>query len=463
MKNFYSQLISILTRYKSGTPLFIICIAALFSLTFPKLSHSVQYAISGDYDVRVINLDNADDLDNDSDDNITYGDLRFRLKSEFSINENVKGVVSLESGYNVFGVDSDSSSSESVPGSDSIDLKLKNAYADFIFPNSEGSFIVGLQPINIFHGLIANEDAFGITYQLHAERDIQVSFVKIDENRVNDDYLNEGNQDRTSSFMSIYYEDIVLKVEKLGLLFGLYEDRDAVINNFSYTKRMAYYGGLSYGWEKFGFDYDLRFIYAKGKKKFRYKETKSFESKESEGFLTDIIVKREFDDFDVDFEFLLATGDINSEDDKDGEFMSIDGLVNYYDRAYIMTGNITKDDSDSKVGVFDSEVRTLQNVVFYRLATSIKVSNSKRLDVAAMYATNDKKIVNADGEESDEIGTEVDVTFSADLSNAEYNKDNGLMLNIFGAYFVPGTNYNDEKGNAADIVYLLGTGLEYTF
>jgi hypothetical protein len=437
----------------------------VFSLfTFiPVKSYSGQASFSGDYEMRLINLGNTNVLNADADDNITYADLRFRLNSALEINENTKGVIALETGHTVFGIDHDSSSDEDVPGDDSIDLKLKSAYVDFILPHRTSNFIVGLQPFYIFDGLLANEDAFGVTYRVDADRKIQINYVKIDEGRVNDKYFNEDNPTRTSALLSMFYENKIFKYDTYNLLLGYYIDKGALISGITYKKRNAMYYGLGYRWEKSGFDYCLDMIYEKGRKKYVDELTSEDVSTKNVGYLVDFTMKKSFKSLDFSFEALLSTGDENKNDEKDREYMAIDGLTNFYDRAYILTGYITKDDADEKEGIFDTALYNLTNVVFFKFDWLFKVSEDKRLDLSVMYALNDKEITALSGRQEKDIGGEIDATFSIDLFDTYYQDKKGLLLNIFASYFVPGKNYEALDGTDADDVYLLGTGLEYIF
>ena len=359
----------------------IIFLSVIFS---PLSSHSSQFCISGDYNVRLIDTKNLYVLNPDIDEEQTYLDLRLRLKSILEINENTKGVVAVETGHTVFGIDDDSTSDENIPGTDSINLKLKNAYLDVILPNSVSNFKVGLQPVNLVNGILANEDAFGITYLVDADRKIQLNYVKIYDNGVNEEYLNETNPERSSNFISAFYENDIFKDDTYNLLIGYYTDKDAVISGITYTNRKAMYTGFGYRWDFHGVDLSLDAIYEKGKKRFIDDTTVQSVSEKSVGYLIDFIAEKKFKKLDLKFEFLFASGDKSPDDTRDDEFMPVDGLANFYDRAYILTGYITKDDSDEKEGIFDSAVYKLANVSFFKLGADLKISEDKRFDVSVM-------------------------------------------------------------------------------
>ena len=57
----------------------------------------------------------------------------------------------------------------------------------------------------------------------------------------------------------------------------------------------------------------------------------------------------------------------------------------------------------------------------------------------------------------------MDATFSIDLLDTYYQTGNGLLFNIFGAYFSPGKNYQSADGTGAKDILLIGSGLEYIF
>jgi len=435
-------------------------IIAVFAASYSYAN--VQPTFSGSYELRYINFKHADVLNPNINGDIGYFDLRFTLISDFMINENTSGVVGLESGHTVFGIDADNTSDEAVPGTDSIDLKLKSAYVDFVLPNGVSNFKVGLQPVTIFDKLIANEDAWGITYLVEADRTIQINFVKIAENSVSDDYKNPDNPERASRFASIFYENDIFTTDLYSLLLGLYSDNDANIDGILYENRRATYYGLGYKWSKHGIDCELHILYDSGKKRYTDALNNSV-SKKSEGYFASLTLDRSFENFDLDFEFVLATGDDNPDDDTDRAFMSVDGLVNFYDRAYILSGYITKDDADEKDGIFDSSVYKLSNLVFVRLGSEIRFSDDIWLDLAAMYAINDKSVISAAGKKASDIGGEVDATLTFDVFDTYRDTKKGLLLNFFSAYFVPGNTYDRVDGSPAEDIYILGTGLEYTF
>jgi hypothetical protein len=443
---------------------YIYIFAALFFILIPKKSYSsVQASFSGDYEVRYLSLNNLNVLNPNIKDDVSYGDIRFRLKSEFAINENTKGVVALESGHTIFGIDSDNQTDENLPGEDNLNLKLKNAYIDVILPNRASNFIFGLQPVYIFDGFLANEDAFGITYKVEADRIIHINYVKISENKPDDEYANADNPQRTSSLLTIYYENEIFKVDTYSLLLGYYLDKEAIIDNVMFTRRKSTYFGLGYKWEKHGIDSALHILYGSGRKKYISNVTGELVSEKNEGFFVDLLSKKSYKDFDLSFELLLATGDDNKLDKKDREFISVDGLTNFYDRAYILTGYVTKDNADEKVDVFDTSLYTLTNIVFFRLGTEYRFSNDKRLELAAMYAMHDKKVTALSGKTATEMGSEFDATFSVDLYDTYYDTGEGLLLNFFAGYFIPSTVYELPDASDADDVYIFGTGLEYKF
>jgi hypothetical protein len=437
----------------------------IFSLVifFPLSSYSIQFSIFGDYNVRLIDIKNLNVLNPDTDEDLIYLDLRLRLMSILEINENTKGIVAFESGHTVFGIDDDISSEENVPGTDSINLKFKNAYLDVILPNGVSNFKAGLQPFNLFDGLLANEDAFGITYLVDADRKIQVNYVKIYDNGIDEEYLNETNPERSASFMSASYENDIFKDDTYNLLIGYYLDKNAIISDITYTKRKALYMCFGYYWDFHGVDLSLNAIYEKGRKNYIDEITALGVSMKSVGYLIDFIAEKNFESLDLNFEFLFASGDKSPDDERDDEFMPVDGLANFYDRAYILTGYITKDDADEKEGIFDSEVYNLANVAFFKLGADFKLSSNKRLDLSIIYALNDEKIATLSSDYERDIGTEVDATFSIDLTNTYYQTQNGLLFNIFGAYFSPGKNYQSSDGTDAKDIFLAGAGLEYIF
>lgn len=428
-----------------------------------------QYNISGGYDFRLLGVNNASDQNSDYNDSQTYADLRLRLRTDAAINENAKGVVTLETGHTIFGIDQNGESANA-PGSDSINLKLKNAYVDFILPNKESNFRVGLQPFYIFDGLLANEDAFGVNYIIEADRKLGVNYIRILDDGVGDEYSNETNPDRRSELMSLYYEDTCFITDTYSLLFGYYIDRNASIESFDryaanieYSKRDMMIFGFGYKWGFYGVDMSLNWLYESGKKRYADPETGANSSNKLLAYLFDIIAKKSFRDYDLNFEILYATGDDNFDNDKDTEFMTVDGLSNYYDRAYIMTGYISQDDADEKEGIYNTDVYNLKNVAFFRLGTEYKYSPDYRVDAAIMYALNNQRRQTSAGNSSRDIGAELDVTLSIDIFDTYYKNNEGLLFKLFGAYFQPGKNYERYDGAPSDAVYLGGTALEYRF
>ncbi len=446
---------------------FQICLLTLF---MPVLSHASQFSVTGEYDMRFISMDNADDMNDDYHDNQSYMDLRLRLGATVEINENTKGIITLETGHVVFGVDPDDSD-ETIPGSDSLDLKLKSAYVDFFPAHSESNLLVGLQPIELVDGLLANEDAFGVTYLVKAVREIRINLVKLYDNTVNDEYKNDLNPKRDSVFYSIYYENDAFTDDRFSLLVGYYLDRNALLYDddpaavlpVMYSKRDAVFICSGYDWEYYGTDLDFNLLYQRGKRRFTDDLTGLRESKRLLAWLIDVTAKRKAgENLKLSGEFLFATGDENSDDKKDQGFMPIDGLSNYYDRAYIMTGRVFGDDAPEG-GLFDSPVRNMSNVIFLKLAAEYSFSNDKRLEIAAMYATHDENVEALSGKSERAIGAEFDATLSFDVFDTYYDTGKGLLFNTFGAYFIPGDSYDLYDGSAADDVTLFGAGLEYTF
>ncbi len=438
---------------------------------------AAQYSFSGEYELRLITMNNVDDLRFQIHDKESYVDMRFKLTPTVEMNENVKGVISLETGYTLFGVASDDSL-DSVPGSDSINLKLKNVYVDFTLPNLESRFIVGLQPVKIFNGIIADEDAFGVTYLIEADRTLQINYVKMYDNRVNKEYENEANPKMESDFASIFLEKGTSWGDIYRLLFGYYIDTNASIadtsvyitttaleetNDTMYTERTAMYFGFGYSWDFKGSDMTFDALYQKGSKKYVDDATGGNLSKRLVAHLIDYTATKDFGDYTASFEFLLATGDQNKDDNKDQEYMPVDGLTNFYDRAYILTGYISKDDSGEKTGLFDSPVYNLKNVLFFRIDSSCNFSKIAKGELAAIYAQSDERVTNLSGGKSRGIGTELDATISFDPFETYFDTNEGVLLNMFAAYFIPGENYKDADGIAAADVYLYGAACQYTF
>jgi len=149
---------------------------------------------------------------------------------------------------------------------------------------------------------------------------------------------------------------------------------------------------------------------------------------------------------DVHGQAFYASGDDNGLDDGEiGSHLALQ-TASYYWSEIMGKGMFDNDVS------FGSPADKISNIYAANLGGTVKPMDKLSVTLDLWYAARAEDIVNTDGEEEDELGTEIDLKITYELIK-------GMNLDVVGAYLFAG----DATGNGEDNPIEIGTRLSISF
>jgi len=140
----------------------IITVAVLVALAIALPAFALEFKYGGLYRLRWHSSDNMSGLPS-TDDNQNYMDQRLRMFFNFVSSENLQLVTKWEVDT-LWGNSFDKYSTGGGVGADSINLEMKNVYAEFNIPNIPVRSAVGVQGIAMQNGWIIDDDFSGAKF-----------------------------------------------------------------------------------------------------------------------------------------------------------------------------------------------------------------------------------------------------------------------------------------------------------
>jgi hypothetical protein len=417
----------------------IVAMAALLCIAFVAPSFALENKFGGYWRTRAYTQKNFSGEDDDN--GISIVDTRTRLYYTAQINDNLKFVNKFE-----FDADWGGTGDYGDIGADGVNVEIKNSYVDFSM--GDMNFKVGVQGWVLARGFMFDDDFAGaiITYKGDG---FKLPFIWVKAYEGDSETTVEDQNDDDVDYFALapvfHLMDGSLSVNPYILYaYSSYEDTPKnFLKYVNHEELAAWFVGLDLDYSADALGLWFTGIYEGG----TYDDLTG-EEIDLSAYLVAIGADYDFGGFGLHGQFFYASGDDDAADDDQEAFVAPRGQSHYW--SEIMG-----------YGIFDNQVSAnapadfVTDIMAANIGASFKPMDKMKTTLDVWYAAKAEDTTFANGEEEDQLGTEVDLKMSYQLMD-------NLTLDLVGAYLFAGDATSANGENEED-PYELGARLYIKF
>ena len=451
----------------------LLALTALITLTVllfaPSFGLCADTTFFGTIDTSIASADNLQDAESDTGDKMDYMDTKLVLGVVNSFTDGLRGIAAFEAGSIIWGIEGEDypvgRNTGGGPSGDGINVETKNIYIDFDMIG-ELNLKCGLMPFDIAGGIIAGDDAFGVSFTIDEEIYARINIVKVYQESLGTRYdYNVDDADRREDFFDLEISSELTDNSRLKGFFGYLVDR----YNGPETQELdrdIYYIGTGITGKTPGSSTSIDFIYNTGKIQNSDVDFNTPVDIDVNGYIVEFSSVSELGNNELSFNLMYASGDDDGSADKFEGFI-VPETSYRKDIAEILTRGELSDEleGDEDYDAYQF-IPKFSNIYFIKAGWDYQITKKSSTSLAVIYAALPEEIL-IGAKKANEVGTEIDFKFSHKIYAAD-DPEKGLKLDFIGAVLFSGDVFDEyvvatDTIEKANTIYEIGAKLTYEF
>jgi len=417
----------------------LVALIAVFALVMP--ASAAEMKVNGIWNAKAWARDNYDG-DDDTDDSTQYVTQRMRMYFNFIASENLKLVykneIDMEWGDSSYAVTRNSGGGL---GGDSVNLETKNVYLEFMVPDTPVKATLGLQGVTLHKGWFISDDVSAARFDMNFDP-ISITTYWAGAAGL------EGNDHDASDDLWQLVASGAYKAENMDARLTLGYERG--VNDLT-SADTPESDDLFLVMGELNMSFDMLSFFVIAGKNFGEVKSEAGDN-DYKGYMVDAGVNFALDMATIRARAFLASGD--DEGDLEDDFQVMSGATMSW--AEIVSDGYSYDRNASLAQI--GGANKPKNMYAINVGADFKPTDTTtiKLDVYYIGMVEDRTV---NGEDEDEIGTEIDVRLTQKIYDT-------LSMTVVGAYMLAEDGYGVAgagTGNSGDDAFHLGLGLDFKF